>query len=922
MSPFDTNRRSAAVGTPGTPGQANQAVGAASSKAAAPAPAVAPRGSPFLAAAQRAQPGAPGSASGSGPTPAPAPSAQRTNPFGVQPAASSAGVGQTQASRLAALATRHAGQGAANQRKVSGSVHDIRMANPTWGTASLVTDDNDVLKLKGAGVAELIEGREYTVVGTVDRHPKYGESIEVLSSTFHIRLNRPAITKFVSDNYKGIGVKLADKFVRKVVELGGDEGLAALRGQLLNAPWDVDFSIIGKEGSYKMDDEERERAIVAFIRRDLATRLSGLPSNVIASLARWLYVKATAQAAGEKDPKSVNLVELAWTILEADPYEATSTVSGYSFMSADLIGRAVGIERTAPVRLRALAAHALVETCSTIGHSYVDRPQAVMAIKRMDAAVPAETAMAYALESGMVILEDHEGEELIYPIKLHRAETELAARLAKLTKPGTSLQEMRSANLSTAERRELKKKVAKGEAESLDETLQSTAKRLGPHFKNGLDESQLESLKSILTSKGRIHTLTAGPGCGKTAVMQVLLAYLPTLQPHLCAPTGKAAKNLTSRVADLGLRASTICSLLKGSSEAGFSVNESSRLEGDLLVLDEASMPDLVTVNALLAAMPKNMHLLILGDPDQLQSIDPGRVLRDVMDIEGVDHNRLTKTHRNSGYLLDLIKSVGNGKIDIKTAADVEFSGTLPDPHAGFSNVVSEYLASVARVGEENTILLMSRRKGEVDTPGWNTTYANAKLRSICNPYGAKIPGSAMLVGDRVMIRKNMTIDKDGPNEEIVVNGDTGKILSFTLDNKRALESITVKLDDGRTIALPSEATGELGLAYAMTVHAAQGSEYKEVIAVITKGAPGFINRSTLYTALSRTKNNLKIWADNADLRTIAATPPPPRNSLLSMRTQAILDGQCEGSDMHVDDESDGTNESSAQHRQTMKAAA
>jgi exodeoxyribonuclease V alpha subunit len=188
----------------------------------------------------------------------------------------------------------------------------------------------------------------------------------------------------------------------------------------------------------------------------------------------------------------------------------------------------------------------------------------------------------------------------------------------------------------------------------------------------------------------------------------------------------------------------------------------------------------------------------------------------------------------------------------------------------------------------------MSRRQGDVDTPGYNTTYANALLRAVCNPHAPKVPGTALHVGDRIIIRDNMTIEQpadpkrpDAPVLSVdVVNGDTGTIKGFDLDEKDqrngAARWLRLTLDDGRAIKFPGSAANALAHAYALTVHAGQGSEYPEV------------NRNMLFTGLSRARENLRIFGEDKVLMRIAATPLPPRNSALVERVLAELAGENE----------------------------
>jgi len=758
-----------------------------------------------------------------------------------------------------------------------GTIERVKMFGADWGVATMWTEDRKEVKLTGP-VGDLQEGVEYSVATVLKHHPKHGESHEVLGARPHVQLNNAAMVKFIAKNFKGIGTVLAQKFLTAVEFQSGQEGLVALREKLLNEPWAVDFSTIKREGKY--DSDEKDMTLHAFIQRDLAIRIVGLRANVLKRLADYLTVAVHTQnrvadaAAANDDP-----VASAWATLARDPYAPIATVAGYGFTSADMVGRMVNVPREAPVRLAALAAHAIVERCEAYGHVYLTFEQALEGIAKVDAQVSAQKAISHALASGTVCLDDHGGKARIYPTGLLQREVRLATKLAEMCAPTAPL--------------------VKGPTAGLGAKIQSAAKQLGGAFKDGMDDSQVAALAGIVTARTRLHTITAEPGSGKTAVMEVLSRVLPNKSFLFCAPTGKGSKVLSNRVKSIGATASTIHSMLRGDVDGGFAFNATNPLETDILVIDEGSMPDLALTAAVFDAVSDTTHVIVLGDVDQLPSIAPGRVLADLLEIAQADHHRLTSVHRNSGGILEVIREVKSGSLDPRDRIGVQFSGTLPPAASGFHGLVREYLQAVGRSGYEGTALLMSRRKGEVDEPGWNTTYANAVLRDICNPNAQKVPGSTLCVGDRIMIKANMLVNRTGEeadagHEERVVNGDTGSIQSFALKggsgrDARLVDQVQLRLDDGRSVDFPGGELHLLQLGYALTVHAAQGSEYKDVIAVITPGMPTFINRNMLYTGLSRARVNLSVHGNDVELRKVAATPMPARNSGLVRRVRNCL---------------------------------
>jgi exodeoxyribonuclease V alpha subunit len=759
--------------------------------------------------------------------------------------------------------------------EIVGVVDEVRIFGANWGIGVVWTEDRREQKITGSAVATLKQGAEYRMRGRMKQHPKYGQSLEVATAEPHVKLNERAIEKFIAANFKGIGEKSAKKHVQAVLEEGGMEALEAFRVRLLTAPWDVAAEIEAKtnrKSSY--GKEERDTAIRAFVERDLYTRLSGLhglQDKVIKQLAAFV--------AGKLPKETSDPVAQSWALLARDPYEPIASVMGYGFTTADAIGKSVNIPRNAPQRLSALVAHAVSQHCETFGHAFIEIDKVHQVIARIDPDVDAEQAIAMALENKTVAIE---GDKL-YPFDLLKYEQRLARQVAKLIEPAHPLSDLSVAGLA--------------------QKFQDTAKGLGGAFKDGLDESQLRALVRLASARVRIHTLTAGPGCGKTAVMEVLSQALKGKQFVFCAPTGKGAKVLHNRLSRHRLGAATIHSTLQGEGPGNFKHDTKNPLSGDVLVVDESSMPDLGLMCSVLEAANKDMHVILLGDPGQLPSIGPGQILKDLLKIQEIDHNRLTKTHRNSGGILEVVEEVRRGELVPRDRESVWFSGGLDGAEHDFPAVQAAYLDAVGRCGIENVCLLMSRKKGDSEEPGWNSTFANAKLRNFVNPNAERIPGTRMHVGDRIIIRSNMELAqkqpagaKGDPPTERVVNGDTGSISGFERDTSDARAAgakwLRLKLDDGRSIDYPASEASALDHAYCLTVHSAQGSEYQEVIAVMTPGAPTFINRNMMFTAFSRARLALRVFGKDTDLRRIAATPSPERNSALVNRTLGRMEVQ------------------------------
>lgn len=848
-----------------------------------------------------------------------------------------------------------------------------------WGRATVWTTDRKTVTVVGAVTKELKEGMDYAFTGRMEEHQKFAPQFKAQSVTPVIKANPNAVVRYLKANFDGVGEKTAAKFVKAVIDAGGPQALEELRQRLLQSPWLVaeEITASGRQASYS--SEQKEATIAGFIQRDLSTRLGGMDGmreNVIKALAGWCAHRlhgpkgrpaeddedngledglggrpgAARDPGGPAGPAAEfpkDPVASAWAMLSRNPYEPIAEVPGYGFTLADTIGRLVNIPLDAPQRLAALVAHALREHSERNGHVYLTREQLDRSIAKIDPRVDVEAAIAQAVADETIVedtaklpanaqalsalavggddqgevSEDFFGDDALdallvgghgdsqaagvdqrryYAPALLRAERELAVRVAQMLMPSEPMLPGASIHKgSPAEKR-------------LREGIRAAARTI---FPKGLDVSQEDALASIVSSPVRLHTLTAGPGCGKTALMEVLVKLLPQAHFQFCAPTGMAAKVLSNRLRKLGHKASTIHSLLQGSADEGFRVGPENPLYGDVLVVDESSMPDVVLANAVFAAVNSGMHVIMLGDPRQLPSIQPGQVLTDLLRIPEIDHNRLTVTHRNSGGILDVVNEIGEGRLDPSDRESVVFSHGLESAEQDFHAVMGVYLQSVAQEGIENVMLMFPRRQGKLDEPGWNTTYGNAILRAVVNPNAPRVPGTTFSVEDRVIIRDNMTIEQPS-REELqgvkpkgdaepenrktvsVVNGDTGTIKGFTLDRKDTRNNgakwIELDLDDGRRLQFPGSAVSALSHAYAKTVHSAQGSEYQVGIIVVTPGSPAFMNRNMLFTGASRVKKKLYMFGEDRVLVKVSQTPLPPRNSALDRRIRAEIEADDE----------------------------
>ena len=778
--------------------------------------------------------------------------------------------------------------------KLVGKLLHIKAFPTGWAVGRINTDEFSDIGVNGNALAGLPEKSLYEFTGVVEQHKTYGLQLKVEAVGLHVPDNSEGIAKFLRQNFKGVGLKAAEKIVSHFAAKRG--GLAQFRKDLLANPCAMNFAEAGIKRKTSMASVD---GVQGMIYMDIATKIGGL--EIGDKMLRKIATFLASNVGGVDDP-----VSKAWEVLTRNPYALVRTLDGYAFRMADSLARKIGFDLQRPERIGALVTHAINEGCNANGHTFLTEENFQKIIQAIDPHIDVSAALAAAqeMDEPMVMDAGRYYLDVTYKTELYLARN-FAKRLSRI---------FRNCIFDVP-----------------DHDMQASidAAQLVIGFE--LDDSQRKSVRGLLASFNHVHTITAGPGCGKTTLMEIVVQMLqgktkvicnPETKEQetvdykigFCAPTGKAAKVLSARITRFDLKASTIHSLLgvrscgddKDQSGSMFQHNWENFLDIDLLIVDETSMVDLALMQALMSAMPQSSHIVFLGDPKQLPSVGPGSCLADLLQMP-FDHHRLTTTHRNEGGILDVVTQAGFGKIDFCPRRDVTFYEGLPAAsEESIGSVMENYANAVADCGGDfaKVGLLIARRKGDPDTPGWNTTYLNAMLRERYNPEktirlfvssiegrahavkGVKIYGTRYRIDDRVMIRKNIALThKDAPNApaEQVVNGDTGSILDFVVE-KGNITEILIRLDDARVIRFPSDHIDALDMAYAMTVHTAQGSEYEQIFFICVNGTPSFVHRGIVFTAFSRAKKHLSIIGESEVIRAVLARPAPKRNSFLVER--------------------------------------
>ena len=495
-----------------------------------------------------------------------------------------------------------------------------------------------------------------------------------------------------------------------------------------------------------------------------------------------------------------------------NPYRLADDIWGIGFKTADGIAAKMGYEKEDPRRCRSGILYTLGQL-SDEGHVYAGEEQLVKTAGQLLEA--GETAIRDTL-AGMLQAEDLIlDKDAIYLPPFYHAECGTSRRL-----------------------RDLAESTGRSLFDGLFDPSSLTAET-GIEY----DEVQLAAIRQAVTSK--VMVLTGGPGTGKTTTTQGIIAALKKagLRVLLAAPTGRAAKRMSEAT---GMEAKTIHRLLEYNPQDGYKRNDENPLEGDALIVDECSMIDILLMNNLLKAVPVGMRLVFVGDIDQLPSVGAGNVLRDIIDSQRIPVVRLVRIFRQAqkSRIVMNAHTINQGRFpDTSNGRDTDFFFMREDdPERAAETIVrlvKERLPRAYRESPDRIQVLTPMQRGVVGAANLNLL-----LQQALNPSGPSLGrgGYTYRQGDRVMQQRN-NYDKE------VFNGDLGYIREVDTEER------TLKVDfDGKWVEYDVTELDELTLAYATTIHKAQGSEYPIVVMPVLMTHFVMLQRNLIYTGITRAK--------------------------------------------------------------------
>ena len=509
-----------------------------------------------------------------------------------------------------------------------------------------------------------------------------------------------------------------------------------------------------------------------------------------------------------------------------NPYTLAKEIHGIGFATADKIAQSVGIPRDSQNRARAGVDHVLLGATSE-GHCALPLEKLkATAVKLLE--VPVETveqAVSQMLTGGFLLLDEIDGEPLIFLPHMRKAEDGIAISIRRLAAAPVNYPKIDMAKaLSWCEGR--------------------TVKALAP--------GQREALKTALTHRAVI--ITGGPGVGKTTLVNSILLILRAKKVKclLCAPTGRAAKRLSETT---GLEAKTIHRLLEVDPATGrLTRNEDKPLECDLLVVDETSMVDVLLMYALLRALPRNAGLTMVGDVDQLPSVGPGNVLRDLIESGLIPVVRLTEVFRqaSTSKIVTNAHLVRQGKMPelrtAETSTDFYFieRNTPEDITATLTRLVQDRMPKGHKFDAIRDVqVLCPMNRGSI-----GVRELNIALQERLNPVRSGEP-AAERFGWRFQARDKVIQTENDYSKE-VFNGDIGTVEKIDPVEQEVL----IRFDD-RLVTYDFGELDEVSLAYAVTIHKSQGSEFPAVVIPVAMQHYMLLQRNLIYTGMTRAKKLL-----------------------------------------------------------------
>lgn len=673
---------------------------------------------------------------------------------------------------------------------------------------------------------EIREGEMLSVSGKWVNNSKYGEQFQAEEITFEAPADEEGIINYLASGlFYGVGRATAEAIVRRF-------GLRTL-DILENEPARLtEVNGIGKLRAESIaenfKDNSAMRAAILFLQKH----------SVPLALAMKIY-----RFYGENTESAVS----------ENPYRLVRDIDGVGFVTADKLADNLGYDKNSDFRISAGIIYALRDGGGRNGHTALPED---MLLRESAALLRNDDTERIAAQLPRLILEGQ-----LFSVRVEREDGEAV--------PFYSLATEYNSEKSIAAKLVRLIRECPSAADCSD-----SASEIASYEKTHgiiLDEKQKAAVSTAMASG--VSVITGGPGTGKTTIIKCLmeLADARGMECALCAPTGRAAKRLAETT---GRNAQTIHRLIGMDISSGkpvYRMNESNPLSADIIVVDEISMADVYIFNALLKAVKPSAKVVLVGDKDQLPSVSPGNVLADIIASDVTPVTYLTEIYRQDADSLIVVNAhrINEGKMPtIRNSSKDFFYINKQAPESIVSDVVSlvtERLPKYFHITPADIQVLAPMKKGPT-----GVEVLNRELQASLNPTGKEtvIGGVTFRDGDKVMHTvNNYDLEWRRGTEEGtgVFNGDVGTIKDIVRGE------LIVEFDDGRIVEYDRASQEDLMLAYAVSVHKSQGSEFPAVILALGGGSGMLFNRNLLYTAVTRAKNVVVIVGPESALRKAVA---------------------------------------------------
>ncbi len=662
----------------------------------------------------------------------------------------------------------------------------------------------------------IAEGEFIEAEGELKVHASYGEQFAVSSYEIKVPTDKLAIEKYLASGaIKGLGATLAARIVKRF----GDD-------------------------TFRIMEEEPERLAEV---KGISARMAGDIADQVAvkqdlrQAMMFLQEYGISQNLGAKIYNQYGR-EL-YRVIKTNPYRLADDIAGVGFKIADEIAAKVGIKSDSDFRIKSGIFYTLLKATSN-GHTYLPKEELLKNTEEL-LGVELESIEKHIMDLVLdkkLIVKKKDNLEMVYASVYYFMELNAARMLYDLDM----------------------------KCEVNDQVLDNQIARIEHMERLELDELQREAVAE--SARNGVLIITGGPGTGKTTTIKSIISFFEMngLSIELAAPTGRAAKRMKEAT---GYEARTIHRMLEltgrqdeSSADAFFSRNEQNPLDADVIIIDEMSMVDINLFNSLLKAVSVGTRLILVGDVNQLPSVGPGNVLRDIINSEVFHVVRLTKIFRQatmSDIIVNAHKINQGEHIDLRPGSK-DFVFVKRDEANAIINamisLVKDKLPPYVHADKMDIQVMTLMRKGLLGVERLNQI-----LQEFLNPQdGSKkeyeFNGFTLREGDKVMqIKNNYQMEweirsKYGIPIETglgVFNGDVGRVKSMNLFS----EELEVEFDEQRIVKYSFKQVEELELAYAITVHKAQGSEYPAVVLPIYSGPRMLMTRNLLYTGITRAKS-------------------------------------------------------------------